>query len=244
MKNIKCVVEYDGTEYYGSQKQKKHITIQEMLEAAVSRIVREDVKVVCSGRTDSGVHALGQVFSVKTMTSMTPREIVKGVNAVLPCDIVVKNARFVPFDFHARYSAKGKKYRYVVWNSKLRTSLKRHYSYHYRFPLDIEKMKKAARILTGKHDFRSFCSKSSHIENTVRTVTEITIRKKGNQVSFTVCGNGFLYRMVRNMVGVLLAVGSGKCTVKHVQSVLTSRDRRKAPEGVPAHGLTLLKVFY
>ena len=243
MVNIKLVIEYDGTHYFGFQRQKRHITIQQVLEKALSQLCNEPIKVIASGRTDSGVHAKGHVVNFKTSSQLKLSNIVRGLNAILPDDIAARSARFVSPDFHARFSAVGKVYQYTIWNSCKRSPLKKRYNYHYILPLNIMHMKKAARILIGKHDFKAFSSKSI-VKDTVRTLRRLRISQKGSLITFTFEGDGFLYNMVRTIVGTLLLVGRGKLSVYDVRTILTSNDRTKAGPTVPSHGLTLIKVLY
>ncbi|MBU1862276.1 MAG: tRNA pseudouridine(38-40) synthase TruA [Candidatus Omnitrophica bacterium] len=244
MRNIKLILEYDGTNYCGFQKQKQHNTIQRELEKALSRLCNEPIRVTSSGRTDSGVHARGHVVNFTMSRTLTKSNIIKGANSYLPKDIVVKSVRFVSASFHARFSARRKIYQYHLWNAPVRTPLRNRYCYHYIFPLNIADMKKAAKVLVGKRDFKAFCAQGRKKENTIRHLRRITIRKKGYLITFTFEGNGFLYNMVRNIVGTLLLAGRGKLFVSDVKKILSSKDRMQAGPTAPPQGLMLMKVLY
>jgi len=244
MAQVKLVVEYDGTDYYGFQKQKYHSSIQYELECALSKLCNEPVRVVSSGRTDSGVHAKGHVVNFQTTAALPLSSIVKGVNSYLPYDIVVRNAQYVSSHFHARFSAKQKVYRYTLWNAPVRSPLVSRFTYHYAYPLDIAAMRKAARILQGRHDFKAFCAQNRTKKDTIRSLYAITIRKKGYLITCTFTGDGFLYNMVRNIVGTLLLVGRGKIVYRDVCAILHSKDRSKAGPTAPAQGLLLVRVMY
>jgi len=244
MKCYKMIVEYDGTNYHGFQRQKKIATIQGELERVLSLLFNTPISIVSSGRTDSGVHAVGHVISFCVDSKMSPRNILKGVNAQLPRDIVVKSVRVVPNTFHAQYSAKRKIYRYQVWNSHTVSPLRDRYTYHYTYGLDLKKMQKAAGLLIGKHDFRAFAAKNKDKENTIRTLYNIRISKQSNCILLTFDGDGFLYNMVRNIVGTLLYVGRGKFSVRDVKAIMAARKRAQAGPTVPAKGLTLSRVIY
>jgi len=244
MKTYKIIVEYDGTDYYGFQRQKKHPSIQSELEKALSFVLNEPIRIVSSGRTDSGVHARGHVVSFSTNSDIERKNMLSGLNAALPNDISVKRVIRVGDDFHAQYDAKRKSYRYHVWNSPVPSPLRSRYSYQYTYELDIEKIKKAAKLFVGKHDFRAFAAKSRDKENTVRRIYDVRVSKKGNNISFTLEGDGFLYNMVRNIVGTLLYVGRGKFTEADVKTILRTKTRSLAGPTAPAKGLMLMRVIY
>lgn len=244
MRNIKLVIEYDGTDYCGFQIQKNGKTIQAELEKALSRVCNKNVKITSSGRTDSGVHAKGHVANFKVNTDLDVDSILKGANSYLPKDIVILNAVDVHPDFHSRFSAKKKHYRYSIYNSESRSPLNSRYAYHYKYSLDIEKMCEAAAYLEGTHDFRSFAAKCRLKDNTVRTVYSIDVKKKGKVIYIDVLGNGFLYNMVRNIAGTLLNVGSGKFAPVEMNRILSAKNRSVAGPTAAAHGLCLQKVFY
>ncbi len=242
---LKLTMEYDGTRLYGFQIQKKHRTVQEDLEKAFSKIFQKPIKVSGAGRTDSGVHALAQTAHVKVPDKMKLNDLQRAINANLSKDIVIKKLEKVKDDFHARYDAKGKVYRYSVWNSRLRTPLQDRTVYHYIMPLNVSKMKAAAKVLIGRHDFKSFQSSGGNKEmSTVRNLTRLSIQKKGALIYFTLEANGFLYNMVRNIVGTLIWVGLEKIDIKELRTILKAKDRKKAGPNVPGKGLCLIRVKY
>lgn len=243
MNNIKLVIEYDGTNYVGWQQQKNGITIHGKLSKAIERVINEEVTLLGSGRTDAGTHAIGQVANFKTKSNIPVYNLVKAINAYLPKDIVVRSAKKVPEKFHSRYSAKSKIYCYTILNSNIRNAIGRNYCLHYSTPLDIEKMQKASKVLMGKHDFSAFKSKSE-VLSSVRTIMKLEIKKKGKFLMFTVEADGFLYKMVRSIVGTLLEVGKGKMTITEFKKIVKSGTRANAGNTVAANGLCLLKVKY
>ncbi len=243
MNNIKLVIEYDGTNYIGWQQQKNGISVHEKLTKAIEKVVNEEIKLLGAGRTDAGTHAIGQVANFKTKSNIPSFNLVQAINSYLPKDIVVKSVKKVPDKFHSRYSAKSKIYCYTILNSNIRCAIQRNYCHYYSTCLDIEKMQKASKALIGKHDFSVFKSKSD-ILSSVRTVKMLEIKNKGKYVLFTIEADGFLYKMVRSIVGTLLEVGRGKMTITEFKKIVKSRDRAKAGNTVPAKGLCLLKVKY
>lgn len=244
MKNVKLIVEYDGTNYCGFQKQKRGKTIQAELEKAASKLFSQCIRVISSGRTDSGVHAKGHVVNFHVKKKLSIESILKGMNSYLPHDIVVKSARYVASSFHAQYSAVKKQYRYVVWNDIIRSPLCERYSLFYPYSLDLKLMQEAAQLFIGTHDFKSFSSKSAQKDNTIRTIYMLAVRKKGNKIVFTIEGNGFLYNMVRNIVGTILLVGRGKIKMGEIKKIFSAKDRSAAGPTVAARGLSLIKVVY
>ena len=243
MNNIKLVIEYDGTNYAGWQQQKNGITIHGKLTKAIERVVNEEVTLLGAGRTDAGTHAIGQVANFKTKSSIPIYNLVKAINSYLPKDIVVRSAKKVPEKFHSRYSAQSKIYCYTILNSNMRDAIGRNYCLHYSMHLDIEKMQKGAKVLVGKHDFSAFKSKSDVISS-VRTIMKLEIKKRGKFLIFTVEADGFLYKMVRSVVGTLIEIGRGKMTITEFKKIVKSGVRAKAGNTVPAYGLCLLKVKY
>ncbi len=246
MRNIKLTLEYDGERFLGFQRQPGKRTVQSELEKAFRRIFRKKIKISsASGRTDAGVHAKGQVVNFKMDSSIPARNIQRALNTYLPEDLSVREAKEVPENFHARFLAKTKHYEYAVWNSKARSPLKRNYSYHFPYKLNINLMKKAASDLIGKHNFRSFQAQAnSNGKNSARTIYRLQITKQGNEVRFLVEGDGFLYNMVRNMVGTLLMVGIRKISLDKFKQIFKKHDRRHIGFTAPAHGLTLFDVKY
>ncbi len=245
MHTLKLTVEYDGTHFFGFQRQKSHRTVQEELENALRRFLHEPVTVHGAGRTDSGVHAVHQTAHIKIKNGMPAEAVRKALNGILPRDVAVKKVEEVPSNFHARFSARGKVYQYFIWNSRVRSPLNESIAWQYPVKLDVEKMKQAAHKIAGKRDFKSFQSSGSKKEmGTVRHLSRLEISKKGPLISFKFEGNGFLYNMVRNIVGTLVWVGEGKRSPGDLDLILASKDRRKAGPTAPAKGLFLVKVKY
>jgi len=248
MRNIRVDLEYDGSGFYGFQRQPGRPTIQEAFEKALSRLFDHPHKIcAASGRTDAGVHAREQVLNFKTFHPMPLAAIQRGLNALLPLSVVVTSVRQVPSGFHARYRVRSKQYEYCLWNHPLRSPLAGLRAYHVTPALDLSKMRSAASHLEGRHDFRSFSSERAFArkdKNTVRTIRRIRITRQGRRIRVAIEADGFLYHMVRNIVGMLVEVGLGKREPDCVKKILTARDRRKAGMTAPAHGLTLKKVMY
>jgi len=245
MKNIKLIIEYDGTKYNGWQTQKNGNGIQDLITNAIHQVTGEEIKLNGSGRTDAGVHAIGQTANFKTECSIPVNKFPEAINKYLPKDIVIKEATTVPNDFHARYSVKGKKYMYIVNNSKYRSGLNYNHEYHFNNELDYKSMKKAAEYFEGTYDFKGFMASGSSIKDTIRTIEKVQIKKREDgQIIFNFTGNGFLYNMVRIMVGTLLDVGVGKIKPEEIKDIIKSKDRTKAGKTVPAQGLYLVEVYY
>ena len=244
MQNYKLTLEYEGLNYNGFQIQKNGNTIQAEIEKALQKLFHQQIRIISCGRTDSGVHALGHVINFKVDTKIKDDNILKALNRYLPLDIVVKKVQKVPLDFHAQYDAKGKVYEYTIINQLIRSPLRDRYAHRINQELDVAAMKKAMKALEGKHDFRSFASKTSLDKNTVRTIYKAQLVVKKNQMILRFEGNGFLYNMVRNMVGTVLDVGMKKTTVTDFKKILQAKDRTQAGPIVPAKGLLLKKVSY
>lgn len=243
-KNFKLTIEYDGTNYCGFQRQKNRPTIQSQIEKAVRKVCHQHVAIVSSGRTDSGVHAKRHIVSFKLNTRLSCANLLNGLNSHLPRDIAVLKVDRVPMSFHAQYSAKRKIYRYEVYTASVMSPLKRLYAYHYPYELSLTDMRASAEYVIGTHDFRSFAAKNKKKENTLRTIKSIRIMKKGSSVFFTFEGDGFLYNMVRVLVGTLLQIGRGKICPQEIATILASQRRDLAGPTVPGHGLVLLRVIY
>jgi len=245
MRNFKMIVEYDGTAYVGWQRQPNGVSIQQILEDAVGRITAGKVTLVGSGRTDAGVHAINQVANFKSPTRLPAEKIFRGVNSVLPPDVVVKNLEEVPLDFHAQRDVQSKVYVYRICNQTLRPVLGREYSWFIRYPLDMEKMREAAEYLPGTHDFSCFCATGSDVKDRVRTLTAITIETSPHGlIEITVEAKGFLKYMVRNIVGTLTEVARGKRRPEEMPEIIASCDRNIAGVTAPARGLFLKEVKY
>ncbi len=245
MKNIKLTIEYDGTRYRGWQRlADSENTIQGKIEKVLSIMTGEVIEIIGSGRTDAGAHALGQVANFKTNSNISEKDIKDYCNQYLPEDIVIKNVGKVDERFHARYNATSKKYLYRVWNSKAPTAFHRKYTYHVPQELDLKAMKRAVGLLVGKHDFRAFSSVKSKKKSTEREVYSIEILELGEEINFIIHGNGFLYNMVRIIVGTLLEIGEGKRKVESISEIFKEGERAKAGITVPAQGLYLYEVYY
>ncbi len=242
--NVRLVVEYDGTGYAGWQRQKGKNTIQGQIEKAVHALTGEWRHVQGAGRTDAGVHALGQVANVRMKLKMPVAKLVHALNAHLPQDISVREAQVADEGFHAQLSAAAKEYRYTVLVRPARPARDRNTVYHLRQPLDVGRMRSAAGFLVGEHDFCAFCSESRLKKNTVRRLHDLRIEQDGEFLHVVVRADGFLYNMVRAIVGTLLLVGQGKLEPDEVRAILESRDRRKAGPNAPALGLALVSVSY
>jgi len=245
MRNFKMTVEYDGSAYCGWQRQENGKSIQQLLEEAIKLITGQKVSVIGSGRTDAGVHALNQVGSFKCSSKLPVNKIFLGMNSVLPPDIVVKELEEVADDFHALRDVKSKVYVYKICNQRLRPALGRNYFWHIRYPLDIGKMKKAAKYLIGTHDFSCFCATGTDVKNRVRTIVYVEI-KTGDEgiIEIKVESHGFLKYMVRNIIGTLVEVGRGKREPEEMKTIIESRNRNIAGVTAPACGLFLMEVKY
>ncbi len=244
MRNLKVIMSYRGTAYHGYQRQENAVTIQETVEKSVSRVLNTPTEITGCSRTDAGVHANGYCFSVKTESTIPLKNFVRAVNSYLPSDISVLSCEEVPEDFHARYSCSGKEYVYLIHNSECRDPFAEDLKYHYRRKTDIDLMRRAAEYFVGTHDFSSFCSQASEKSNTVRTVHSLEIEKEGDLLKFTVSGDGFLYNMVRIIVGTLLEVNEGKIAPEDIPEIMKRSDRKLAGKTAQAHGLYLNRVFY
>ncbi len=245
MYNYKLTIQYDDTRYRGWQVQgNTDQTIQGKVEGVLSRLTGQPVELHGSGRTDAGVHALGQVANVKLPRPFDPSELLRELNRYLPADIGVIAVEPAPERFHARLNAHSKTYRYRIWNSEIPNVLERSYLYPLPEPLDVAAMERAAADLVGTHDFRSFCGLKRFKKSTVRTITDITITQHGSEVRLEFTGNGFLMRMVRILAGTLVEVGLGRRAADAMPAVLAAQDRAAAGPALPAQGLALVRVEY
>lgn len=246
--HFKLTLAYDGTAYHGWQAQKSGRGVQNHLEAALDRLFGPGVACESASRTDTGVHAFGMVTGIaipQERFRMAPGQFALALNAVLPPDIRVRSASRVPGNFHARFDATGKQYRYHVWNHPAMNPLLRDRAWHVPQPLDLAAMESAARAFVGRHDFRAFTSRrAGTLGDSVRTVTRCSVKKNGPQLTITIEGGGFLYKMCRAMVGTLVGIGRDGMGSADVAEILAGRDRRQAGMNAPAHGLVLWKVFY
>lgn len=244
MQNLKLIVEYDGTGYHGWQVQPGLPTIQGVLQEAVKRISGEEVSITSAGRTDAGVHALGQVANFCTRKEFTPDRWQRALNGLLPPDIAVCRVEQAPADFEARRSARDKTYRYTILNAPYPSALERHRLLHIPEPLDLASMAEAAATLIGEYDFSTFRAANAEPPNAVRHIYEARFVAEGSRLQFIVTGNGFLKHMIRIMVGTLLDVGRGRLTPEHFRQILDSKDRQRAGKTAPPHGLCLMLVRY
>lgn len=243
MQNIKLVLGYDGTYYHGYQLQHNAVTVQEKLEQAIQKVFGQFVRTTSAGRTDTGVHATGQVVNFQVQTTIPIHRVPYALNAVLPPDIVIYTAKVVPDTFHARLSAISKVYTYTVDYASHPRVLTRHHMFHVRYPVDVGMMKEAAATLVGKHDFTSFMASGSSVKNTVRNLMRLTVDENDRIITVTAEADGFLYNMVRIIAGTLIEVGRGK-RPPDLLPVLQALDRKKAGWTVPPHGLVLREVKY
>jgi tRNA pseudouridine38-40 synthase len=245
---LKLTIAYDGTRFAGWQVQPDKPTVQGSIEAAWREITQEDVRISAAGRTDAGVHALGQVAGLTTETRLSNDDLVRALNAVLPEDVAILSVEPAPAGFHATRDATSKRYRYQIHNGRAPSVFDRHYAWHYPQPLDAESMHAAGQVLVGRHDFSSFETAGSERPDSIRTITELSVSRDSNQhvdrVTLEVAGDGFLYNMVRTVVGTLVEVGKGARGVGWPAEVLAARDRRQAGQTAPPQGLFLVRVDY
>lgn len=244
MKRIKLTIAYDGTNYCGWQVQPNGITVEEVLNRALQKLTGEDILVIGASRTDSGVHALGNVAVFDTETTIPADRIAMALNQRMPEDIVITKSEEVPLDFHPRYCDCSKTYEYHIINTQIPLPTKRLTNYFVSYQLDIDKMRQAASYLVGEHDFVSFCNVRTDVENTVRTVYALDILQNGEEITIRITGNGFLYNMVRIIVGTLIRVGRGFYEPEKVKEILEAKDRKAAGVTAPAHGLMLVAINY
>ncbi|MFH0791265.1 MAG: tRNA pseudouridine(38-40) synthase TruA [Candidatus Omnitrophota bacterium] len=275
-RNIKLEIEYDGTNFCGWQKQKSKVgtglapvrkvgagrdlsvvsqqkkAIQEVIEETICQIIQERVKLIASGRTDSGVHAKAQIANFHCLSAININNLHQAINALLPDDIAVKYIEEVPLDFHSRFNARSKVYRYSILNRKYHSPILRNYVYFFRYPLDLKLMRQEAETITGKHDFKAFCASGSKVKDTVRTVKNIIIKRFVCPLLTVHCkliiidieADGFLYNMARNIAGTLIEIGRGRFKEGSLKKILLSKNRNLAGPTAPAKGLCLMEVKY
>lgn len=244
MKRVRLVIAYDGTNYCGWQIQINGLTVEEVLNKALSDLLGENIAVIGASRTDSGVHALGNVAVFDTDTRIPAEKISFALNQRLPDDIRIQKSEEVSPEFHPRFCDSVKTYEYKILNTKFPNPMLRLYAHFVYMPLDVEKMKEAAAYIVGEHDFASFCSAGSQVKTTIRKIYTLDISKEGDIICIRISGNGFLYNMVRIIVGTLLKVGLKVYPPEHVEEILLLKDRYAAGPKAPAKGLTLIDIKY
>ena len=244
MRNIKLVIEYDGKEFKGWQKQPNRLNIQGEIERAINTVTGEEIDLIGSGRTDAGVNALGQVANFKTNSNIPIEKFAYAINSQLKQSIRIKSAEEVPDEFHSRYTCKKKTYQYVIDNSEQGTAIYRNMHYHCSSTLDEKKMNEGASFLIGEHDFKSFKASGTSSKSSVRIIYDAKVWRENELVKIQLTGNGFLYNMVRIIAGTLLEVGQGKIEPDEIKNILEAKDREKAGKTLPACGLCLINVEY
>jgi len=244
MRNLFFTLTYDGTAYHGWQVQANGITVQQVLQDAIEKVLGVRGNIVGCSRTDAGVHANMYCLNMRTESGYNCERLVSALNANLPFDIAVISCREVPFDFHARYNCVSKEYIYKIWNSPVRNPFKTGYALHYKYPLDEKMLQNEAQAFLGEHDYAGFCSTHSKIMSTTRNVSKFKVERFGDELIFTVEADGFLYNMVRIMIGTLLKIAQGKIAQGSIGDIIAAKDRSKAGTTAPAHGLYLNKVNY
>jgi tRNA pseudouridine38-40 synthase len=243
-RNIKLVLEYDGTHFHGWQFQINGISIQQILEGVIGKVVAHPVKLIAAGRTDTGVHAKGQVVNFHTESKIPLNNLIRGINSMVATDIVILSAEDMPEKFNARRDATLRWYRYRILNRHLPSVFESRYSYHYRVHLDIEKMKLAGNYLLGKHDFSAFNASLELTQNPVRTIKEFSIESEEDILNIDIKANGFFHHMVRTIVGTLIEIGRGKMKYQNMERIIQSKNRKLAGPNVPPHGLFLMGVEF
>lgn len=244
-RNLKMIVEYNGGGYHGWQRQNDTMTVQQVLEETIGIITQEEIKVIGAGRTDAGVHAINQVANFKTGSKIEETKLLRGINGLLPKDVVVKHLVEVEETFHARHDARSKVYLYQIYNRLVRSVMYRDYAWFIRESLAIDRMRAALLLLRGTHDFSSFSAADKEIKNHVRTVMDVDVKvAKCGMVKIYIEANGFLRYMVRNIVGTLVDVGKGKRSPTEFMCLIEAKDRGRAGVTAPPHGLFLMEVKY
>lgn len=244
-KRVRLVVAYDGTNYHGWQIQNNGITIESELNKALSDLFKEKIEVIGASRTDSGVHALGNIAVFDTTSRMPAEKVAYALNQRLPEDIRIQRSDEVPGDWHPRYCESRKTYEYRIYCGQFPMPVKRLYSLFSYHTFDVIRMREAAAYLVGEHNFKSFCQAGAQVQSTVRTLYQAEVEEQGDDLVIRVCGNGFLYNMVRIIAGTLMEIGQGKKMPEDILSIIEAKDRAAAGPTAPAHGLTLIKYeFY
>lgn len=243
-RNLKLILCYDGSAYHGWQIQENADTVQQRIADACERILGEKVTVYGCSRTDTGVHANEYCCNFKTYTDRDNSKIVRGLNAVLPEDIAVKSCEDIELDFNSRFDTKGKQYIYKIWNAPYKNPFMNNKALHYPYKIDCDKLNRQCKDFIGTHDFTAFCSAGSDVKDKVRTIFDCSVEREGELVIFSVSGDGFLYNMVRIMVGTLLDINSGRIPEGSISDILMSKSRTKAGITAKPQGLYLNKVYY
>lgn len=244
MKNFLVKMAYNGAVYHGYQRQDNAYTIQQAVEEAMEKLTGQKIIINGCSRTDARVHAREYYFNFLIDSNITCRGIVFGLNPKLPDDISILDCEEVALDFHARYQCVGKEYEYIIHNSEIKNPFYKDTAYRSWYPINAEKLNESAQDFVGEHDFKAFCSTACDKENTVRKIEYFNVKRDGDLVKFTVAGNGFLYNMVRIMVGTLVYINEDKIKFNAIPDVIKSKDRKRAGKTVPPQGLYLNKVFY
>lgn len=244
MRNLLLTLCFDGSAYHGWQVQENAVTVQSTLQDAVQRILGVRENIIGCSRTDAGVHAEMFCCNMRTEKEMPPEKLQTALNAVLPRNIAVLSVKEEPYEFHARYDCKGKVYKYLIWNARTRSPFYENRAYHYPWPLDVPMLNEQIRQFLGQHDFSAFCASGSSVEDRVREITRAEILRNGDLVEIYIGGNGFLYNMVRIMVGTLLDIQSGAILPNSIPEILEQKNRKNAGVTAPAHGLYLHQVNY
>lgn len=244
MRNIKLTIEYDGKEFNGWQKQPNKLNIQGEIERAIEEITGEQVDLYGSGRTDAGVHSLGQVANFKTNSKLPIEKVAIAINSKLKKSIRIKKAEEVSENFHSRYNCHKKKYRYIINNSSQGSAIYRGLEYHVSQKLNADEMKKAIKFFEGEHDFKAFKSSGTSSKSSIRTIYNAELKQNGERIIIELTGNGFLYNMVRIISGTLLEVGLGNIKAEDIPNIIESKDRKMAGKTLPPHGLYLVEVMY
>ncbi|MCD8327752.1 MAG: tRNA pseudouridine(38-40) synthase TruA [Ruminococcus sp.] len=244
MRNFKVKMAYDGSCYHGFQRQDNAVTVQQKVEEALFELLHENITIDGCSRTDTGVHAREFYFSFQSESPITLRGIVFGLNPKLPPDISILSAEEAPMNFHARFDSKGKEYEYIIHNSEIKNPFYKNTALKYWYPIDEGKLDLAAKDFIGEHDFKSFCSTACDKQITVRTIYDARVVREGDLVKFYFSGSGFLYNMVRIMVGTLLFINEGKIPENAIPDIISAKDRTKAGKTVAPQGLYLNRVFY
>jgi tRNA pseudouridine38-40 synthase len=251
MKRIRLIIAYDGTDFAGWQIQNNAVTVEGVLTNALRSLLQEEVQVIGASRTDSGVHARGNVAVFDTETRIPPEKIAIALNQRLPETVRVQKSEEVPADFHPRYCDSVKTYEYTILNTKIQIPTEQRYSYHVYHKLDLDKMREAANMLIGTHDFSAFCSAGSQVKSKVRTIYDVTLEEQklpygngGRKILIRISGNGFLYNMVRIIAGTLVEVGQGRRSADMVKAALEGNDRSMAGPTSPPQGLMLMEIKY